>query len=370
MDRKATNLDGETSLKRKRPQHPYLKGNFYPVSKEHELVPAKVVGVIPPELGGGQYIRNGGNARFPAQDGQPYHWFDADGMLHGILFPVNENGEVEARYVNKFVKTDVFYASEKWKMTLLPSITSLIDSTSSKVAILQSIMRAGVLKVLSGTARLSVGNTALSFHDKRLLATCESGPPVHIHAPSLDTVDFHTFKDEKGQSLGRKGSPDEWTTAHPKIDPVNGDLIFFGYNIFSKPYASYSVIDQAGKHLTWKQPIHLSQPKMMHDFACTRTHSIIMDLPLTMDPFNIVRSGKPMLSFDKSMKSRFGIIPRLYGGKKDQVQWFETDGCMIFHTANAWDETKEGQVVAINLLACRFRTGKLAYRVGNLPPPS
>lgn len=55
-------------------QHPYLAGNFRPVRKEFDLQPCElVVGYIPSELAGGQYIRNGANAYFPAAPGEGYH---------------------------------------------------------------------------------------------------------------------------------------------------------------------------------------------------------------------------------------------------------------------------------------------------------
>lgn len=58
----------------KRPKHPYLAGNFYPVRKEYDLTPCNVVyGEVPREFGGGQYLRNGGNAYFPPGEGQGYH---------------------------------------------------------------------------------------------------------------------------------------------------------------------------------------------------------------------------------------------------------------------------------------------------------
>ena len=64
----------EASSKGKRSTHPYLAGNFYPVRKEYELQACEVVaGAIPLDLAGGQYLRNGGNAFHPPEEGQGYH---------------------------------------------------------------------------------------------------------------------------------------------------------------------------------------------------------------------------------------------------------------------------------------------------------
>lgn len=135
----------------------------------------------------------------------------------------------------------------------------------------------------------------------------------------------------------------------------------------------------------------------MHDFAASLHHSIILDLPLTMDPLNIVLA-RPMLNFDRSLKSRFGVLPRYFSDKhseslamqgtqgskgetKNAVRWFEDDEpSLIFHTADAWDEGSHGNqynpspdandaLVAVNMYACRFRTSKLVYAAGGIPAP-
>ena len=35
-----------------------------------------------------------------------------------------------------------------------------------------------------------------------------------------------------GKKIGKAGRMlEEWTTGHPKVCPVTGDLIFYGYNV-------------------------------------------------------------------------------------------------------------------------------------------
>lgn len=54
--------------------HPFLRGNFAPVTDEYIAHPCKVTGKIPQQLLGGQYIRNGGNPVYPPEKGRHYHW--------------------------------------------------------------------------------------------------------------------------------------------------------------------------------------------------------------------------------------------------------------------------------------------------------
>ncbi len=300
-------------------------------------------------------------------------------MIHGVYFH-QERDTIMPRYINKYIQTDVYIAGQKTSLNPLPSVASLIDPLSSTISILRNIMRAVGLAVMSGTMRISTANTALIFHDKRLLATCESGPPMECSAPELETIDWHTFADpDTNVKLSRlAGSSSEWITGHPHLDPINGDLVMFGYDIFQvfNPYIRFSVIAADGRHKTFQQRVYLRSktPKMMHDFAITQTHAVILDLPLTMSPFNIVSGGgKPMLYFDSQLTSKFGIIPRSYNHDKDQdrVIWFEGESCMIFHTVNAWDEADiSGTVIAVCLVACRFKGAKLVYAAGGLDVPS
>lgn len=56
--------------------HPFLKGNFAPVTDEYVDFQCEVVdGRIPRELVGGQYVRNGGNPVYPPEKGRHYHWY-------------------------------------------------------------------------------------------------------------------------------------------------------------------------------------------------------------------------------------------------------------------------------------------------------
>ena len=66
-----------------------LRGNFWPVSEDTDTDALEQVeltvryGTLPRGLSG-TYVRNGPNNSFDLKDGQAYHFFDGDGMLHQI----------------------------------------------------------------------------------------------------------------------------------------------------------------------------------------------------------------------------------------------------------------------------------------------
>ena len=121
------------------------------------------------------------------------------------------------------------------------------------------------------------------------------------------------------------------------------------------------------------QPIPgISSAKMMHDFGVTRTHTIIMDLPLSLDPLNLAKN-RPVVAYDPASHSRFGIFPRY---NPSEIRWFETNACCIFHTANSWDSDPTRPEAAargtkiVNMLACRLTSASLVFSAGDLAAPT
>lgn len=107
----------------------------------------------------------------------------------------------------------------------------------------------------------------------------------------------------------------------------------------------------------------------MHDFGCTRTHTIILNLPLTLSPRNMLSfKPQPLIHFDRTLPSEFIIFPRLHPDRI--IRFIDPEPCLIFHTANSWDDyNAQGDVVAINMLGCRFKSAKLVYSAGAVDVP-
>src|SRR6185369_15268258 len=99
-------------------------------------------------------------------------------------------------------------------------------------------------------------------HAGKLLALVESSLPTELAPCTLETIGAHDFG-------ARLFSP---MTAHPKIDPVTGEMLFFGYSPFP-PYLQYHVADGSGA-LVKSEPIDIAWPSMIHDFAVTAGHVI------------------------------------------------------------------------------------------------
>ena len=321
-------------------------------------------------------------------------------MLSGVAFKRTEKG-VQPEFVNQFILTDVYIAavsSPSLRIPILPSIATLVNPISTLFNIIWRIFRTLLLVFLShlpgsdqAIKRISVANTGLLFHDGRALATCESGPPMRVSLPGLETVGWYNGNKAEGEADGETGAGfgdkgllsfmREWTTAHPRVDPISGELIAF-HSAFAPPYVHYSIIPashpsvisttpfQPGRLLNAAVP-GIASSKMMHDFGVSFTYTIILDLPLSLDPLNLARN-KPVVSYNPNGRSRFGVFPRY---QPQQVQWFETDPCCIFHTANSWDEinlnklTGQMETTAVNMLSCRLTSASLVFSAGDIAIP-
>jgi carotenoid cleavage dioxygenase-like enzyme len=376
--------------------HPYLHGNFAPIHRVVPLTACSYTGSIPEELAGGEYVRNGGNPVTNEDLGRDAHWFDGDGMLSGVAFRRTENGRIQPEFVNQYILTDAYISTvttPSLRLPILPSIATLVNPASSLFIITLRIFRAIFLVLLShlpgsrqAIKKISVANTGILYHDGRALATCESGPPMRVALPGLETVGWFDGQKTEGEPLTEEVSGDkfggaglvgwmkEWTTAHPRIDPITNELILF-HSTFVAPFVYYSIIPSTYNTKSLIPPPRLvnaaipgiKSAKMMHDFGVSLTHTVIMNLPLSLDPRNLARN-EPVVSYDPSGRSRFGIFPRW---QSDNVRWFETAPCCIFHTANTWDEISPmtSQTTAVNMLACRLTSASLVYSAGDVAAP-
>lgn len=385
-------------------KHPYLSGNFAPIQQTLPLTPCIYTGSIPEELADGEYVRNGSNPVSNSDLGRDAHWFDGDGMLSGVSFRKDQaTGRIEPEFVNQYVLTDLYLSaisSDRLKSPILPSIATLVNPIASFIYVTLRIMRTILLVILSHLPgskqkikKISVVNTNVVYHDGRALATCESGPPMRIQLPGLETVGWYngasaegepksTETNEKEHVLGEDGGlisfMREWTTAHPKVDPTTKEMLMF-HASFAPPYVQYSIVPQhnpaSGAGLADKLPTRkmlntavpgIHSAKMMHDFGVSSKHTVIMDLPLSLDPMLQIK-GLPPVGYDSGKPSRFGVFPRHF---PDKVRWFETDACCIFHTANTWDNINVlGETTSVNMLACRLTSATMIFATGNIAPP-
>ncbi|KAF8328689.1 carotenoid oxygenase [Cantharellus anzutake] len=474
--------------------HPYLIGGFAPIHKEHPCTPCEVVGEIPIELCGGQYIRNGPNPLLNDDLGRDAHWFDGDGMLCAVYFSPSQGNITTQRstpyFTNRFIYTDVLsvtldYASLPRLFSTMRHPLELVRPLVISVATFSDpkLSLWNILKILLGMVRIifyvllswcspsrqrrhdndvhpgrkriglkqiSTANTNIVWHDGYALALSETGPPMWVSLPGLETIDWIDFalppsQSRNVQSPSRKEVQHrawsflqplrtyfrEWLAAHPKFDPLTGEAMAI-HNSFGngQPYIKYTVLPPSNsreiplKALEREQlqkceavirdPVcppwgnSSSQPKFAHDIACSQTHTVVIDLPLTLNPFAMFR-GRPMMEYLAHENMRFTIFKRhpsasdikpghanghpYHGGdglahahtreaKSERPEcgpyWFEESekGRLMLHTASCWDEYDNGhdgspnegerRVQAVHLIGLRMPDAYFIYEAGTV----
>lgn len=268
--------------------NPVLQGNFAPVTEERTAESLPVRGALPPELDG-MLLRDGPNPAAPAPD---QHWFLGDAMIHGVRL----SGGRALGYRNRYVRT-----------------AHVEEALGLKAAPLSPLQ-----PPLQGN-----GNTNVIAHAGRILALGEVGLPYELDR-ALNTVGQYDF----GGSFGTH------MTAHPKIDPANGEMVFFGYD-FGDVKLRYHVADATGA-IVHSADIDKPTTTMMHDFGVTATRVVHMDLPVVFDLDMIARGLKFPFRWMDGQPARLGVMPRR--GGSDDVTWIDIDPCYVFHPLNAYDD--------------------------------
>jgi len=264
----------------------WQQGNFRPVREQITETKLKIEGSIPPELSG-LYVRNGANSSTGISD----HFFGGDGMLHGVRL---ENGEAKW-YRNRFVDTPVYRKENSRFSAPKPE-----NSTSA---------------------------VSLIYHGDKLLSLGEFGYPYEIDPNDLSTKGIYNYD---GKLPGNM-------TAHPRIDPYTGELLFFGYDVMA-PYLTYMRADAQGKMLQ-VEPISMSGPGMVHDFAVTKNYVVFMDMPVRFSWLSAVKGDQLPFKWDDNANCRFGVMPRT--GSNADIKWFDVPTCFIFHIMNSFDQGDE-----------------------------
>lgn len=304
----------------KRPKSPFLEGNFAPLSEEHTTDALKVTGVIPKALDG-LFVRNGPNPQFPPAG--HYHWFDGDGMLHGVRL---RGGK--ATYRNRFIRTKGYEDEKAAGKATYPGI---LDAPDLK-------------KLLAGELPFkNPANTALVHHAGKLLALWEVGEPYEIRVPDLATVGPYTF----GAKLNHP------FTAHPKVDPDTGEMLFFGY-IPNLPKAVFSTANARGE-LVRSVAVKLPRPTMIHDFVVTKNYAVFPCGPQTFDMARLFKGQSPWY-FDAEKPTTFVVVPRTGEAKPVAI---EAKTCFAFHFLNAHES--DGKIVVVG---CRYNRFPSAVAFG------
>ncbi|KMZ65422.1 Nine-cis-epoxycarotenoid dioxygenase 3 [Zostera marina] len=298
-------------------------GNFAPVSEQltvHKNLQVDAGGRIPISING-VYLRNGPNPFFDPVSG--HHLFDGDGMVHSVQFR-----DGVASYACRLTETERLVQERMLGRSVFPKAIGELHGHSGIARLLLFYVRAG-LGIVDPRSGMGVANAGLVYFGNRLLAMSEDDLPYHLRVMEnggLETVGRYDFDGMlKTSSM----------IAHPKVDPVTGEMFALSYDVIKTPYLNYLKFDSDTEKKS--EPvvveIPLEKPTMIHDFAMTENFVVIPDQQLVFDLREMIH-----------------------------------DDCFCFHYWNAWEEIESDEIVIIG--SCMTPPDSIFNEQNTTTPPT
>lgn len=286
---------------------PTMKGFFSPQRYDADIGDCEVVGKIPHDLQGA-FVRLGGEWYYPpsfADDAA----LNTDGYVSMFRF---RRGRVD--YKGRFVRTERF----RRNLAAGRQLYGYYRNPYTDDPTVRDVAHPG---------RRTVSNTTPLAYAGRLFTLKEDGLPQQIDPLTLDTIgpwDFH----------GKYKS--QTHTAHPKIDPISGEMITYGYEA-TGPASKDVFVYTIGTDGRVKREVRFQVPytSIIHDIALTQKHIVFPFGGYVTSP-EILRAGKIHWWWDKARPSFIGILPR--DGDAKDIRWFQGPERCMMHTINARTE--------------------------------
>ncbi len=286
------------------PDTPSFTGFNTPSRIEADIADLDVVGAIPAELDGAFY-RVQPDPQFPPRLGDDIA-FNGDGMFAMFRF---EGGR--CHFKQRWAKTDKWKLENEAGKGLFGAYRNPLTDDPA------------VDGKIRGTA-----NTNAFVYGGKLYALKEDSPALAMDLVTMETHGYTDFEGITGQTF----------TAHPKVDPVTGNMIAFGYaakGICTDDVTYYEISPDGEliRELWFKAPYYC----MMHDFAITPDYALFHIVP-SIGNMERLEKGLPHFGFDTTIPVYLGVLPRREGSTAEDIRWFKRDNCFASHVMNAFQE--------------------------------
>jgi len=255
----------------------YSHFGFRPVHHEFSGEALTVEGEIPEDLQG-IYIRNGTNSQF-RDTKSPHHVFNGVGMLHSVQFK-----DGEARYTNTYIRTPRFDAENKAGEEIYTEFGALVGTGKAGMKMVIWDMLRQKLGLSPKLEKFEDGTstTALMHHAGKLYALQETLRPFVLNTK---VEDGWLILDGSGKWERFGGKLNAPYTAHPKIDPVTGDIYAIGTD-FRSGDMNFSRL--SGGKLVDYERLYCAKPAIgfVHDYYLTENYFIFPEGSILFEPKN------------------------------------------------------------------------------------
>ncbi len=284
--------------------HPLFPPGFNsPTRFEADVFDCEVWGEIPSDIEGNFYRMQCDFEYRPPMN----EWmtgFNGDGHLSRFRF---KNGHVD--YRGRYIKTARLMAERHARRRLFGVYRNPFTDDPS----VRHINR-------------SAANTHMYWHGGKLYTLKEDSLPFIVDPQSLQTLGQWDFDGQWGSQT---------MSAHPKVDPVSGEMIAYGYQakgLLTKDVTA-CIVSPEGK-VTRQWWFEAPYVGIMHDQAITQKH-ILIPLIARTTSLERLKKGLPMWDWDPSLPTMIAVIPR--DGEARDVRWFKGPARNTLHFLNATD---------------------------------
>ena len=283
---------------------PTKVGFFTPERFESDIHDCEVLGTLPKDLNG-TFYRVGADWFYPSRYPDDAI-LNADGYISMFRFT---NGRVD--YKGRYVRTKRYEADRAADRQLYGYYRNPYTDDPS-------------IRDPSRPNLRTVSNTSPIVHAGKLFTLKEDGLPHQINPHTLETIGPYDFEG---------GWKSQTFTAHPKIDPISGEMVAFGYEATGLATDDLWVytLDKSG---TVKHEIRIKVPyvSVVHDMAITQKHVLIPFGGYTTS-LERLQAGKIHWGWDSTKPSYIGVLARNGDGK--DLRWFKGPERCMMHTFNA-----------------------------------
>ena len=269
--------------------------------------PVRVEGTLPPYLRGTCLLN--GPGRFERGGLRYRHWLDGDGMVAALAV-----GPGGVTFTNRFVRSEKFVREEADGRPVFRTFGTSFAGDELK----------------RGIGLESPVNVSVYPFRGELLAFGEQGLPWALDPATLETRGLYTFD----------GQLNEITpfSAHPKIDPLSGELFNFGVS-FSPEHPAITLFRFAPDgRLVYRRRFALPYPSSIHDFAISERYIVFYVSPYLLDMGRCVQGATLMdaLSWQPERGSQLLVASRETG---DLITTIPIGHRHCLHLVNAFERS-------------------------------
>ena len=186
----------------------------------------------------------------------------------------------------------------------------------------------------------------------RTFALVEAGARPYEMTAELDTIGPCDFG----------GTLDGGYTAHPKRDPLTGELYAVSYFFGWGDDVEVTILDAAAKVRSSRR-VTMGGPVSVHDSAITQRSIVLLDLPVVFSLEAAAAGASFPYRWQDGYRPRVGLLPR--NSESTDVVWHDIEPCYVFHPMNAFDDPDgDGIVLDVVRHPSMFRTQLLGPAEG------